>query len=199
MSDDTKPRCPFGFDAAPGTPDAQVFVTPAMARDKLPTMTRERVEPGAEGKLTGRCLCGVVSFSVDTAVSKVFANHDEASRRWSGGIGLTLVVRATNTTFCGWGNIVHYAHTERERHCFCRVCGSSLFVRHVAPPALDGMLSVSAGALDHPLRADLVLAAETAIDAKPAYYALAGERRRLTQEEVEAMVAPRTAQKTAAE
>jgi hypothetical protein len=190
MTDDTRPGCPFGFDGRPGS---RPLVAPAMAREERPALSPAPIVPGEGGRPTGRCLCGGVSFRIDTEVSKVFADHVEAARRWTGGIALTLVVRATNTTFHGWGGIVHYAHTEAERRCFCRRCGSSLFARRVEPAALSGMLSLSAGALDEPLPETLTLAAETAIDRKPGYYALAGERRRMTEEEVEALFAPRPA------
>ena len=56
---------------------------------------------------------------------------------------------------------------------------------------MDGMISLSAGCLD--TFEDLTLAAETYIDAKPDFYTFEGERRGLTEAEVEAMYAPRTA------
>ena len=185
-------KCPFGF----GNTDTQSeyshsAVPQAMSRDKLPELLKAPVEVGEEGLRTGRCLCGRVSFKIRTPVQKVFANHDATSRRWSGGVSMTMMGRATNTSFHGWGNIVQHASSDRERQCFCRLCGTSLFVRHVQPEAMDGMISLSAGCLD--TFEDLTLAAETYIDAKPDFYTFEGERRGLTEAEVEAMYAPRTA------
>jgi len=104
-----------------------------------------------------------------------------------GGIALTVLVRASSTEFHGWGYIVQYAGSDRDRHCFCRICGTSIFVRHVAPDAMDGMISLSTGTFDDPR--PLRLAAETCIDCKPECYALAGDCHRLTQAEVEGMFA----------
>lgn len=186
-------NCPFGFGntdkSDPGY--SHSAVPEAMSRDKLPDLVREPVAEGAEGLRTGRCLCGRVSFKIKTEAKKVFANHDDTTRRWTGGVGMTMMIRATNTAFNGWGNIVQYASSDREMQCFCRLCGTSLFVRHIKPAAMDGMISLSAGCLDN--YDGLTLAAETYIDKKPDFFAFAGERRTLTEAEVEAMYAPRTA------
>jgi hypothetical protein len=185
-------KCPFGFGATDSQPGfAHSAVPEAMSRDKLPELLKAPVEVGEDGLRTGRCLCGRVSFKIKTAAEKVFANHDAASRRWTGGVAMTMMVRATNTAFHGWGNVVQFGSSERARQCFCRICGTSLFVRHVQPEAMDGMLSLSAGCLD--AHDGLTLAAETYVDRKPDFYAFAGERRGLTEAEVEAMFAPRPA------
>ena len=142
MEGKTGGACPFGFGNGGGAAAADfthAAIAPAMSRGALPEFAKEPVEPGQGGLRTGRCLCGAVSFAIRTKADKVFANHDAASRRWTGGIGLTLMVRATNTTFHGWGSIVQFSGSERDRHCFCRLCGTSMFIRHVEPEAMDGM------------------------------------------------------------
>lgn len=191
-------KCPFGFGNTDETDadgaDAAYShsgVPPAMSRDQLPELLREPIEAGADGLRTGRCLCNKVTFKIKTDVKKVFANHDATTRRWTGGVGMTMMVRATNTVFSGWGNIVQYPSSDRERQCFCRLCGTSLFVRHVKPEAMDGMISLSAGCLDD--YDGLTLAAETYYDDKPDFFAFEGDRRTLTTAEIEAMYAPRTA------
>jgi hypothetical protein len=192
MSEQSEAKCPFGYGAdgaiAPGT-STHAVMTKALSRDKLPKLAPEPIAVGAEGKQTGRCLCGRVSFSFDKPVERILANHDEMSRRWSGGVALTIMVRAVNMTFHGWGALVHYAQSEREALGFCRTCGSSVFVRHLTPESMDGMLSVSAGALDQ--FDGLTLAGETHIDQKPEVYAFSGERRQMTTAEVEVMYQPR--------
>jgi hypothetical protein len=54
---------------------------------------------------------------------------------------------------------------------------------------MDGMLSISAGALDS--LDGLTLAGETHVDQKPDAYDFAGERRKMTTADVEAMYKPR--------
>jgi hypothetical protein len=192
MNEDSASSCPFGFGTgnspAPGT-YTHAVVAPALSRDKLPKFAEQPVAPGDGGRQTGRCLCGRVSFAFDKPVERILASHDPAQRRWMGGVPLTIMTRAVNMTFHGWGSLVQYAHSSREALCFCRTCGSSLFVRHLIPEAMDGMLSISAGALDS--LDGLVLAGETHVDQQPAAYAFEGDRRRMTTAEVETMYQPR--------
>jgi hypothetical protein len=185
MTKTSQAKCPFGFDAPPGSDVDHVAVAPAMARALLPDMSQTPIEPGTDGLPTGRCLCGAVSFRINQPVDKVSANYDDASRRWTGGIAMTIMVRATSMTFHGWGRAVQYAGRDRDRrHCFCRTCGSSLFIRHVQPEAINGMLSISIGALDS--LDGLVLAAETHVDLKPAFFTFAGDRPGITSDQIAA-------------
>ncbi len=193
MTEETEGKCPFGFgdDAEPGadSPSTHSALAPAMSRDMLPTLVKTSIEQGADGQQTGRCLCGAVSYKFLKPVEKVFANHDENSRRWTGGVSLTIMVRASSMEFHGWGRLVHYASSARDRQCFCRLCGTSMFVRHVAPAAMDGMLSLSAGTLDD--FEGMKLTAETYIDRKPDFYSFKGDRRVMTEAEVEEMYVER--------
>lgn len=197
MTDNTASKCPFGFGAGSSapSPDATDGAAPAygthaamaagLSRDKLPELLREPVQPGADGLPTGRCLCGKISYQIKRPISMVFANHDAASRRRSGGMSLTVMIGATNTAFSGWGHLVHYMISERETSCFCRVCGTPVFLRYAQPAAMDGMISISAGTLDS--TEGLRLAADISDDERPAYYAFANERRAISAAELEAM------------
>jgi hypothetical protein len=135
---------------------------------------------------TGRCLCGKISYQIKRPVSMAFANHDASSRRRSGGVALTIVVRATTTAFNGWGHLVHYAVSDRETSGFCRVCGTPMFLRHVQPSAMDGMISISAGTLDS--IQGLRLAADICDDERPAYCAFANDGRAISSQELEMML-----------
>ncbi len=188
MSEIPEGKCPFGYGSETKSGSRHTGAAPALHRDKLPALVNEPIEPGADGVLTGRCLCGAVSYRINKPMTRVFANHDQTSRRWTGGIALTVMIRATNMDFHGWGHIVNYPSSPRENHCFCRLCGSSLFVRYAQPEAMDGMLSLSAGSLD--TMDGMSLAGETYIDHKPDLYELAGERRTMTETEIEEMFAP---------
>ncbi|MEO1493399.1 MAG: GFA family protein [Pseudomonadota bacterium] len=186
MSDAEGPKCPFGFDGEREmTYGARHAAMPsAMPRAQLPRMVEQPIEEGEDDLRTGRCLCGAVSYAIETPAEKVFANYDDVTLRWTGGVGLTLMLRATSMRFHGWGNLVQYASSDRARNCFCRLCGSSLFVRHVAPVEMDGMISLSAGTLDD--LSGLKLAAETYFDKKPDLFTLEGAHRRLSEAEIEA-------------
>jgi len=163
---------------------------PAMSRDMLPELVREPIAAGADGLPTGRCLCGKVSFQIRRPVRMVFASHDATSRRRSGGVAMTVLVRATATAFHGWGHLVNYPLSEREVSCFCRICGTPVLVRHIAPAAMDGMISISAGMLDS--TEGLALTADLCHDEKPDFYAFAGERRAISAAELEEMFGART-------
>jgi hypothetical protein len=136
--------------------------------------------------VTVRCLCGKISCQIKRPVSMVFANHDASSRRRSGGVALTFVVRATTTAFNGWGNLVHYAVSDRETSCFCRVCGTPMFLPHVQPAAMDDMILISAGTIDS--TQGLRLAADICDDERPAYCAFANDRRAISSQEHKMML-----------
>lgn len=193
MTETTDSKCPFGFGSTSETiagAYTHSVVTPALSREKLPKFSPIPISANVDGKQTGRCLCGKVSFSFDKPVERILANHDAAQRRWTGGVALTIMARAVNMTFSGWGGLVQYAASDREVLCFCRICGSSVFSRHLRPESMDGMLSISAGALDS--LDGLVLAGETHVDQKPDAYDFAGERRKMTTSDVDAMYQPRS-------
>lgn len=201
MKDQVESKCPFGFgggepagsaerpEAAPGETYRHMGMTPGMSRDKLPELLREPIEAGIDGQTTGRCLCGKVSFRVKQPVSMVFANHDAISRRRSGGVSLTIMLRATGTAFAGWGNLVQYQVSDREVSCFCRICGTPVLSRYLAPEAMAGMISLSVGLLDS--TEGLRLAADISHDEKPGFYAFEGERRVINSNELEGMFSGR--------
>lgn len=185
-------QCPFGFgaettetktDASYG--ERHMGMAKGLARDDLPELVRAPIEPGTDSHRTGRCLCGKVSFRINRPVEMVFANHDEASRRRSGGVSLTLMIRAKNTTFNGWGHLVHYPLSEQETSCFCRACGSPVLSYYTAPEPMAGMARISTGALDN--TEGLRLTADISTDAKPAYYDFVGERRSISSTELAKM------------
>ena len=196
---DTGAKCPFGFGATPASPGTGTGSDPApepvrhmsmplaMKREHLPDLVRAEIQPGQDGLPTGRCLCGKVSFQIKRPVGMVFANHDPVSRRRSGGVAMTIMIRARNTVFNGWGHLVNYPASDRDVSCFCRVCGSPVLVRHVAPAAMDGMISLSAGLLDQ--TDGLTLAADLCHDEKPGYYAFEGQRRVINADDIARMFA----------
>lgn len=187
----TEGQCPFGFGTDPDNKSAlsagerYMGLAQGLTRDALPELVRESIPAGAAGQVTGRCLCGKISFRINRPVEMVFADHDEVSRRRSGGVSLTIMVRANNTTFHGWGHLVHYPVSDRESTCFCRACGTPMLSYYLAPQQMAGMAKISAGAVDN--SDGLRLAADISTDTKPAYYTFEGERRSISSDELSRM------------
>lgn len=133
--------------------------------------------------LSGRCACGSISF---TAVPHggMHACHCETCRKTSGGVSLSVN--------CGddvevQGALSTYVSSEWGERQFCPACGSNLFWRLRS----GGMTMVSAQAFDDP--SVFAFEDEVCIDLKPANYAMAGERPRITLAELAAMHAPQEA------
>ena len=142
----------------------------------------ETTNPG-----TGGCLCGAVRYRLGEAPTAFGACHCAMCRKFTGGVEFGLQVPPGGVTWEGEENIGTYASSDWAERGFCRICGSSLFWRLTAPGPMEGMLSLSAGSLDS--MEGLSFDVEVYIDAKPDIYAFAGERRRMTEAEVMAMVA----------
>lgn len=108
-------------------------------------------------------------------------------RRFSGGIELGLQIMPDGIAWEGAENIATYQSSEWAERGFCRTCGSNLFWRLTMDGPMKGMMSLGAGTLDS--YEGLTFANEVYIDAKPDAYAFAGDRRRMTEADVMAMVA----------
>ncbi|MCR9089363.1 MAG: GFA family protein [Rhodobacteraceae bacterium] len=138
-------------------------------------------------RLTGGCLCGAVRYRLAEVPEKYGACHCAMCRKFSGGIELGLEVPPGGVTWEDKTHLKVYKSSEWAERGFCDVCGSSLFWKLTAPGPMQGLLSLSAGSLD--TMEGLEFVNEVYIDAKPASYAFAGERTRMTEAEVMAMVA----------
>lgn len=125
-------------------------------------------------RISGQCLCGAVAFDLPS-VSHVDACHCGMCRRWTGGVFIGVDVQEHDLRFTCQDGLAWYDSSEWAMRGFCRACGSSLFYRFKPLPE---RWSVLAGALDLP--AGVPLTKEIFIDSKPDYYALAGDRPRLT-------------------
>ncbi len=96
--------------------------------------------------LQGRCLCGSVEFSCPDDFKYAVYCHCSECRRFSGSLfsvqgGITkeqLNIRK------GAERIERYIKTDSSTMCFCRSCGSSLFVEKPK----RGMVHVRYGALN---------------------------------------------------
>ncbi len=135
---------------------------------------------------TGGCLCGAVRFELAEAPTAYGACHCGMCRKFSGGIELGVMVPAGGIAWTGEGNLTSYTSSEWAERGFCKICGSSLYWKLTAPGPMQGLFSISAGALDS--LEGMEFESEVYIDAKPESHAFAGERKRMTEAEVLAMV-----------
>jgi hypothetical protein len=134
----------------------------------------------------GHCLCGAVSYELAKAPDGYGACHCGMCRRWSGGIELGVQVMPGDITWKGADNIRTYRSSDWAERGWCGACGSNLFWRLTASGPMQGLLALSAGSLDS--LDGLRLTSEVYIDNKPAGHAFAGERTRMTEADVMAMV-----------
>ena len=125
----------------------------------------------------GNCLCGAVRFSVDVSKKEIDCCHCSMCRRWGGGPALSVMADGP-PIFEDEAALGVYRSSDWGERVFCRTCGSSVLWRSV-----DGKFqSVPAALIGDP--EDMPFAMEIFIDDKPAYYAFAGERTRMTGAEV---------------
>ncbi|MDX2290306.1 MAG: GFA family protein [Hyphomicrobiaceae bacterium] len=132
-------------------------------------------------EITGRCLCGAISFTATAKVDQdgkvaVGACHCGMCRTWSGGV-LLAVDEASDLRVDGEDRLAVYKSSDWGERCFCRTCGTNLFWRS---PSL-GVLAIMAGALDD--QSGLSLTKQIFIDEKPAHFSFAEPTQTYTGEE----------------
>ena len=136
----------------------------------------------ASSDISGRCLCGAVSFTAKAANHDIGACHCSMCRSWTSGPFLALALDGP-LNLQGAENIGVYKSSNWAERAFCRLCGTSLYWR----PSGTDQYAISAGTLDDQSR--LVLTSDVFIDEKPAYHAFANDTKKLTGEEVMAALA----------
>lgn len=125
--------------------------------------------------MTGKCLCGAVSFSADGVKKESHACHCGMCRRWSG--GPVFGVSVGKVEFEGDDNIGVYVSSDWAERGFCKACGTNLFYRL----RQTGDHIMLAGSFDN--QAELPLVGEIYIDQKPLGYDFAGDHPRQTEKE----------------
>lgn len=134
------------------------------------------------GSKTGGCLCGAARFELVEAPTEYGACHCGMCRKFSGGIEMGVHVPPGGIVWTQSETVRAYASSEWAERGFCGVCGSSLFWRLTAPGALQGMLSLSVGALDS--MDTMKFKTEVYVDHKPKSHSFAGRRTKMTEAEV---------------
>ena len=94
--------------------------------------------------ITGKCLCGAVSFTVDGPLGRATACHCGQCRKQSGHHWASSSAVEGDITING--SVKWYAASAVAKRGFCPNCGSFLFWKAHA----DDEISFSLGALDEP-------------------------------------------------
>jgi hypothetical protein len=96
--------------------------------------------------LTGSCLCGDVSFTVETAAITVSGCNCGQCRKSSGNYGASAEFAADGVIFGADATLHWYRSSPIARRGFCGRCGSRLFWQEDGNPHLW----IALGALDPP-------------------------------------------------
>ena len=125
-------------------------------------------------RISGRCLCGAVTFSAEVARREAGVCHCRMCQSWTGGPFVAVECVEGSLAVGGAEHLGVYPSSAWATRQFCKTCGSTLFWR-----SNDGKFNaVSAGALDD--KSDFTLVSEIFIDEKPAYYDFANKTKRMT-------------------
>lgn len=137
--------------------------------------------------LSGKCLCGRVSYKIGRSKSRIGACHCSMCRRWSGGVFIGLQVQPDDIEFQGADNLTKFTSSDWAERAFCSNCGANMYYRVTAPGPHQGVYHLGSGTLDN--HGDLALTEELFIDLKPKGYSFSEDTHALTQAEVMAMFA----------
>ncbi|MCL5778039.1 GFA family protein [Limibaculum sp. FT325] len=94
--------------------------------------------------LTGRCLCGAVTFEIDRLSEGPVACHCRECQRQSGSAFWTAVTAAREAVRIAGERLGWVRLTQNAWRGFCRDCGGYLFWQPVQGDTLD----IAAGAID---------------------------------------------------
>ena len=127
--------------------------------------------------VSGRCLCGAVTFSVTPKNLDVGVCHCEMCRRWTAGAFMAIECDP-EVSFENTDSLGVYQSSKWGERGFCTSCGTPIFWR----TRTKDHWVFSANALD--LKDEPKLTSEIFIDSKPAYYSFANDTTKMTGAEV---------------
>ena len=104
----------------------------------------------------GSCLCGAVTFEVDSELGEIDGCHCEQCRRWTGHFLASTDVPRGALEVHGAGHVKWYHSSDRVRRGFCAECGSSLFFDPLDREKHD-WIGISMGAFDKPTGTHMAL------------------------------------------
>jgi hypothetical protein len=122
--------------------------------------------------VSGRCLCGAVTFRAKLASHDVSLCHCGMCRRWTGGPLMYVDIEGA-PAIEGRKSVGIYRSSDKGERGFCTRCGSVLFWK----VAGEERYTFTAGSLDDV--SGLVLAREIFIEDKPQFYDFANPTEKL--------------------
>ncbi len=130
-------------------------------------------------RIEGRCLCGAVTVGAVLDKPVIRACHCDMCRRLTSSMFMSLAVDPASVT--AEGPVRIYPSSDWAERAFCGTCGSTLWYGTRA----DGGRHVAAGLF--PDAGGAALKIEFFADRCPGGYALAGEHRKLDEQETIAL------------
>ncbi len=115
--------------------------------------------------LTGKCLCGAVSITLNAMRCEVDVCHCDMCRRTYGSFG--SMVAGADFTISGEASVGTYKSSDWAERSFCSKCGSALWYRFLP----TNFYSFAAGHFDLP--DGLPIKQQIFVDEKPDWYDLA--------------------------
>ena len=128
--------------------------------------------------LTGRCLCGAITYTVTGTPARPGVCHCTQCRRMSGHLWAAATIPDDQIAITG--PVRWYSASNKAQRGFCSTCGSSLFYRLANQP--DMMLIVSVDSLDD--ASGIELKRHIYVDEQPDRYAFADATPRVTKAEL---------------
>lgn len=134
-----------------------------------------------ERQIEGQCLCGAVQVTARVSAPRLRACHCDMCRRHTSGAFFSLETLPDSITVTGPAQ--SFKSSDWAERGFCGTCGSTLWygLQH------DGSRHLAAGLF--PDAGGGVLKVEFFVDRCPSGYALAGDHKKLTTAETQALFA----------
>ncbi len=131
--------------------------------------------PKLDHAVTGHCLCGAVTITVEAMTREVDICHCAMCQRWAG--AFFAGVKGDAVIVAGEDAVTVYRSSEWAERAFCGTCGSNLWYRFLP----TGHRSFLAGLFDLP--PGIGIERQIFVDEKPDWYDIAQESPMLTAEE----------------
>lgn len=128
-------------------------------------------------EMDGTCLCGAVTIHVKVPAATIDACHCAMCVRWGGSAYLSTRM-ADEHSINGEQYVTRYRSSKWAERGFCNQCGSHLFFTYLPANKTSFSPGLFADADGFSMKEEIF------IEAKPDYYAYAGDRPRLTEAEV---------------
>jgi hypothetical protein len=103
-------------------------------------------------RLTGRCHCGGVAFTLPAASAGVLACHCQDCQRMHGNFNAFVAAPIAEVTLPARATLVWYQSSPDSRRAFCGTCGGRV-LKEVTPA---GRWLISAGLIDPPLHKRII-------------------------------------------